>query len=366
MPDGAMASADRIVGWNDVDRGMLMTLLPLGSLSVRTLVYPMSLIKTRMQTGGGGGQAYTNPLRAMSHIVRTEGVAALYKGFGVSLMGVAVGPVYIYVLETTRSAAGAWLKDARAHPGTLPAPLQAPVSWLPESASMAITSLFGGMVASALAQTMMVPIDVVSQRLMLSRQTVADAATTARETPLSVARNVLRMEGPRGLYRGYSLAIMTYVPTSSLVWASFEFVRREGTDRLRAHMADRRRAAAAADGDGDGAVAGAVAGGDDDTPLVAPWMSYLLTATSGAFAGSFAAVATNPVDVLRTRVQTHEVRISVRECMRQVVQERGWRGFYRGASARVLAMAPTSALMLTAYTFLQHVTAVDMSEGGVA
>lgn len=38
---------------------------------------------------------------------------------------------------------------------------------------------------------------------------------------LDVARKVLRSEGIRGLYRGFGLSVMTYVPSSAVWWASY-------------------------------------------------------------------------------------------------------------------------------------------------
>jgi len=38
---------------------------------------------------------------------------------------------------------------------------------------------------------------------------------------LDVARKVLRSDGIRGLYRGFGLSVMTYVPSNVVWWASY-------------------------------------------------------------------------------------------------------------------------------------------------
>ena len=133
-------SAVNNVAWADVDKGRLVMMMPLGSLSVRSLVFPISLIKTRMQVGEG---AYGSVPAAFRTIVRTEGPAALYKGFGTSLLGLVVGPVYISTLEMSKEALG------------------------PHLSSPVATAAASGFCASVVAQVLGVPVDIVSQRRMV-------------------------------------------------------------------------------------------------------------------------------------------------------------------------------------------------------
>lgn len=57
----------------------------------------------------------------------------------------------------------------------------------------------------------------VSQRLMVQGY----SGHASYNGGLDVARKVLKSEGIRGLYRGFSLSVLTYSPSSAVWWASY-------------------------------------------------------------------------------------------------------------------------------------------------
>lgn len=80
----------------------------------------------------------------------------------------------------------------------------------------------GGACASLVSQTIVVPLDIVSQRMMIDGQG-RDVRQT-RERPrgfLSVTKQVYRAEGLRGFYRGYMASIATYAPSSAIWWGTY-------------------------------------------------------------------------------------------------------------------------------------------------
>lgn len=86
----------------------------------------------------------------------------------------------------------------------------------------------GGACASLASQTLVVPLDIISQRMMLAGQGV-DVHTTngTRERTrglVSVAKLIYRAEGLRGFYRGYLPSIATYAPSSAIMWGSYGFL----------------------------------------------------------------------------------------------------------------------------------------------
>eukprot|EP00966_Prymnesium_polylepis_P142464 3289397-Prymnesium_polylepis.1 len=70
---------------------------------------------------------------------------------------------------------------------------------------------------------------------------------------------------------------------------------------------------------------------------------------SGALAGISSTIATNPLDVVKTRVQCAEVPIPVAEIWRGILREAGWRGLYSGVAPRLLAAVPRSICTVLAY-----------------
>lgn len=74
----------------------------------------------------------------------------------------------------------------------------------------------------------------------------------------------------------------------------------------------------------------------------------------GALAGGIAAAVTNPLDVVKTRLQTQpggveRMYTGVFDCMRRVVREEGWGALGRGVGARVAWVAPSSAIVLAVF-----------------
>lgn len=84
---------------------------------------------------------------------------------------------------------------------------------------------------------------------------------------------------------------------------------------------------------------------------------------SGAGAGAIAAAATTPLDVAKTFLNTHEqaktlgderrVR-GVVNAMAKIYQTSGYRGYFKGLSARVIYQMPSTALCWSVYEFFKY------------
>ena len=73
---------------------------------------------------------------------------------------------------------------------------------------------------------------------------------------------------------------------------------------------------------------------------------------SGALSGMFAATVTTPFDVAKTRRQVdllQPVHTKMFGLMRAIVQQEGYRGLWRGLTARVAKVAPSCAIMISSY-----------------
>ena len=80
----------------------------------------------------------------------------------------------------------------------------------------------GGACASLISQTIVVPLDIVSQLMMVSDQ--GKSRRTSRERArgfFSTIKLVYRNDGLRGFYRGYLPSVATYAPSSALWWGSY-------------------------------------------------------------------------------------------------------------------------------------------------
>ncbi len=84
---------------------------------------------------------------------------------------------------------------------------------------------------------------------------------------------------------------------------------------------------------------------------------------AGGVAGGLAALATNPLDVAKTLLQTRgtsqigEVQRAggILDAWRIIYRREGWLGFQRGALARALTQIPATAVSWTTYEFLKMI-----------
>lgn len=207
---------------------------------------------------------YTGTYDAFKKVLKHEGVRGLYRGFIVSAFGMVSGQLYITTYELMRSC----LRGYRTE----------------------IKGLVGGASATLIAQTVTVPIDIVSQIMMMQGQVLKppkkerasyilvknvdyvipkEKKKVKLRGAVPIIREIFQREGIRGFYKGYSVSLMTYAPNSALWWmfytgSYFKNVEWGMTELL-------------------------------PIPLV--------QALCGVASGLFASTLTNPLDVIRTRYQ---------------------------------------------------------------
>lgn len=76
---------------------------------------------------------------------------------------------------------------------------------------------------------------------------------------------------------------------------------------------------------------------------LSPYESLIINGVGGAVAGGLAGVATGPIDLIKTRVQTSSQPISIPQAIGTVYREGGLRAFKKGAGLRGLYIAVAGA-----------------------
>ncbi|XP_068656371.1 uncharacterized protein [Aristolochia californica] len=284
---------------------------------VTLALYPVSVVKTRMQVAMKD-VAEKNASSVVRGILKADGIPGLYRGFGTVITGaIPARIIFLTSLETTKIAAFKMIE-----PFKYSEPTQA-----------AIANGVAGMTASLMSQAVFVPIDVVSQRLMVQGY----SGYAKYNGGLDVARKILKAEGIRGLYRGFGLSVVTYSPSSAIWWASYGSSQRF-IWRLLGH-------------------------GTDSKLQTPPNQGMIIgvQATGGIVAGAVASCATTPLDTIKTRLQVmeHEKRESVRQVVKTLIAEDGWQGFYRGLGPRFFSMSAWGTSMILAYEYLKRLCSKD-------
>ena len=153
-----------------------------------------------------------------------------------------------------------------------------------------------------------VPVEVVKQR----RQ--ASAATSS----LDIVRNTLKVEGVRGLYRGYLTTVAREIPFSLIQFPLWEFLKRKVAE---------------------------VQGSPTK-----PWEASLC----GSLAGGFSAAVTTPLDVAKTRIMlatagSADANLNTLSMLLLVAREKGVRGLFAGVVPRVTWISIGGAVFFGVY-----------------
>ena len=218
IPDVESLSIGRdsitVVELNMMDKRMYFPLTAVSGITIRSILYPFTLVKTRLQLQRGQS-VYTSLYDAFKKIVTSEGPRGLYRGFWISNMMIFSQMSYIGTYEFVRTylAEHTPLTDQR------------------------IRSLIAGGCASIVGQTTVVPIDVVSQHLQLLGLGVQQSKKARVSQNIiipslvgksrfyaaqAIVAALYKQDGLRGFYKGYAASLMTYAPGSAMWWLFYD------------------------------------------------------------------------------------------------------------------------------------------------
>ncbi|KAA8496533.1 putative mitochondrial carrier [Porphyridium purpureum] len=311
-----------------------------------SFMFPVDTIKTRMQVYGAAApapDASTGRLnsRAMWPMVRaivgTEGVRTLWRGIGAVL--ISAGPAHaahfsIYEavkLNLTPLMSGYGAPDAMAH-------------------------AMAGATATISSESIMAPMDVIKQRMQLG----ASGPKAAREGVIPTIVHVYRNFGFSAFFAGLKATLAMSIPFSATQFVVYEAVKSSIVSRNRPHLAaeirekGKGRAAATSASEfhpGQQQPADRI----ENMPFNA--VHHCL---AGAAAGAIASAVTNPLDVVKTRLQT-QGEIGARRyrgmmhAIRHIWIEERVPGFLRGIKPRIMFHAPAAAICWTTYELSKHI-----------
>lgn len=299
-----------------MDRNKFLSLTVVNSLFLRSVLYPLVLVKTRLQVQRQN-TVYSGSLDAFKKIIRSEGVCGLYRGFWINSIQVFSGITYIATYEKTRDLVSNYtsISDSRKK------------------------AFLSGGISSAVSQTLIIPFDVVSQHIMMALNTkhqtnssIAELKSTffkpltldQREVKrcgvaFAITRQLYREGGFRSFYKGYFAALICLVPSSACWWMLYQhFNEILYSLTLTSHM---------------------------------PYI--ILHCLSGTFSGAAVSIMTNPLDLLRANIQVHRPS-SYQSAVKYLWKEDKWRIFTKGLTARLTQSCLSSGLVVIGYETLKR------------
>ncbi|XP_077579888.1 electrogenic aspartate/glutamate antiporter SLC25A12, mitochondrial-like isoform X2 [Stigmatopora nigra] len=267
-----------------------------------TAVYPIDLVKTRMQnqrsTGSFVGELmYKNSFDCAKKVLRYEGFFGFYRGLVPQLIGVAPE-------KAIKLTVNDFVRDKFTDK---------------DNSIPLLAEIMAGSCAGGSQVIFTNPLEIVKIRLQ-----VAGEITTG---PRVSALNVVRDLGFFGLYKGAKACFLRDIPFSAIYFPAYA--------HLKAAMADEHGQ-----------------------------LGALQLLTAGAIAGIPAASLVTPADVIKTRLQVaaragQTTYNGVVDCFQKIMREEGFRALWKGAGARMCRSSPQFGVTLVTYELLQRWFYID-------
>ena len=86
------------IQWEMIDKSRYFPLTIINMLTVRSVLYPLTLVRTRLQVQTRGS-LYTGTFNALKTVIKYEGFSSLYKGFVVNSFQLIPHVLYITSYE---------------------------------------------------------------------------------------------------------------------------------------------------------------------------------------------------------------------------------------------------------------------------
>ncbi|KAF7458377.1 mitochondrial carrier protein [Cryptosporidium felis] len=279
--------------------------------------FPLDTIKTCLQSGKVHG---FNGSRGTLAFIRNSGLRNLFRGFPAVVFGNI--PAHASMFTTYEYSRRLMLKVANL--------LENNDSWLARNMNI-FNSLISPAVCGGLSTIshdfIATPLDVIKQRLQLGTyKGMRDCITT-----------IIRKEGVISFYRSLPVTLFMNIPQTGL----FVLIN----ENLKSLVGDFKKVS-----------------------LKQNTYNFLLAGISGGVAGFI----TNPLDVIKTKLQTQAcyttqndvfkvVYPSVRRTFVDIFKRQGIRGMYSGAIARAFLIAPSYALCWGTYESVKNLLNSNLS-----
>uniref|UniRef100_A0AAR2KWR7 EF-hand domain-containing protein n=1 Tax=Pygocentrus nattereri TaxID=42514 RepID=A0AAR2KWR7_PYGNA len=302
-----LAEVQRQQSGGDLSRSVLIQIaesayrFTLGSVAGAvgaTAVYPIDLVKTRMQNQRSSGSfvgelMYKNSFDCFKKVVRYEGFFGLYRGQFIMPL-----PLYFLYQVNDFVRGKAMQKD-----GTVPLHLEILAGGCAGGSQVIFTN----------------PLEIVKIRL----QVAGEITTGPRVSALSVIRDL----GFFGLYKGAKACFLRDIPFSAIYFPCYAHVK---------------------------------AGLADEEGRVGPGRLLLAGAVAGMPAASLVTPADVIKTRLQVAARAGQTTYNgLIDCFWKILQEEGPRAFWKGAGARVFRSSPQFGVTLVTYELLQRWFYID-------
>ena len=374
----------------------------LSGLLSRAATHPVDTIKSQMQVSnlvvkrrstersGCGSTSHHRPILPSARLLNAKrAIQNLYRGFGAAALGAPMASgMYFLGYETTKKTLKKIRRERRLEGAFNDDDHEEEEEEDNKTTIYMIDNIITGVVAQAFAGIAYTPVDVVKERMQVSSVLPTNLKTNNGvdyRNAFDALKTIVKNEGIKnGLMRGYWAQNFVWWPWSACYFVAYEksleiFRRNKDKSSLRVD-----------DGNGGG-------GGDDaersnfKSSSSSSSSSSVSSSSSSSFyreegwyennisphavsafaAATCATILTHPLDLCKTRVQTmtnnnnnnnNKKVMTLRTVFKDVVRKEGVLALYRGVFARVLSVAPGSAISFYAYESIRKSGALPLEE----
>jgi solute carrier family 25 (mitochondrial phosphate transporter), member 23/24/25/41 len=218
-------------------------------------------------------------------------------------------------LPPVKHVLGEWIKFASK-------PIASASIVMPQVPASKIKLLLAGAAAGVVSRTSTAPIERVKVMMQVRTMQTGNINTVASQQGIvQTLRNIVRQEGPRGLYRGNGTNVARVAPSAAVRFASFEFFK----NKLKRN-------------------------GDSETIVT------LKNLAAGAGAGIMATATTHPLDLIRSTlaVNSGTKYRGAADAAKQLFQQGGVSALYRGVLVSTFGVVPYTALNFASYEMIKR------------
>ncbi|KAL6245475.1 hypothetical protein RBB50_007474 [Rhinocladiella similis] len=258
--------------------------------SETVITYPAEFLKTRRQLPASSSGRPPSSIAIFRSVLKSQGIRGIYAGSPALIASnTAKGGVRFFSFESSKK-----VFERVIAPNTVFVNI--------------LAGLSGGITESIL---------VVTPAEVLKTQSIDMAAAgNRRQSTLAVARQVIRLHGPLGLWKGIAPTLCKQATNSAVRFASFE----------------------------------AIKGWISTTRLANGLNSAGLTLLAGSLSGAVTTYASMPFDNIKTRMQsTGSTHRSMLACGTSMLQQEGIKVFWRATTPRLIRLMLSSGITFAVF-----------------
>ena len=375
----------------------------------RAATHPVDTIKSQMQVSnlvvtrrstersGCESTSHRRPILTSARLLNAKrAIQNLYRGFGAAALGAPMASgMYFLGYETTKKTLKKIRRERRLE-GAFNDDDHEEEEEDNKTTIYMIDNIITGVVAQAFAGIAYTPVDVVKERMQVSSVLPTNLKTNNGvdyRNAFDALKTIVKNEGIKnGLMRGYWAQNFVWWPWSACYFVAYEkgleIFRRNNNNNKSSLRVDDANDALMMRVDDDN---GGVFGGDAERSTFESSSSSSSVKSSSSFyreggwyennisphavsafaAATCATILTHPLDLCKTRVQTmtnnnnnnnNKKVMTLRTVFKDVVRKEGVLALYRGVFARVLSVAPGSAISFYAYESIRKSGALRLEE----